>query len=84
MQDLLEKALQGLLRQQDMVQDSSHELHHLIKQQRTVEKELSRVLYHLAQASKVLNYILYNEKRKKTELPLHLQKLVCNSFYMVS
>lgn len=75
MQDLLEKALQGLLRQQDMVQDSSHELHHLIKQQRTVEKELSRVLYHLAQASKVLNYILYKLKEEKNRITITFAKI---------
>lgn len=51
-QDLLEKALQGLMRQQDGRRDP-YELDSIHKQQRTVEKELSRVLYKLAEASKV-------------------------------
>ncbi|XP_063401636.1 uncharacterized protein LOC134685636 isoform X1 [Mytilus trossulus] len=73
--DLLEKALQGLLRQQDMVQDSSHELHHLIKQQRTVEKELSRVLYHLAQASKELEETTAENNKVEHEVALLRSKV---------
>ncbi|VDI02584.1 Hypothetical predicted protein [Mytilus galloprovincialis] len=73
--DLLEKALQGLLRQQDMVQDSSHELHHLIKQQRTVEKELSRVLYHLAQASKELEETTADNNKVEHEVALLRSKV---------
>ena len=56
----MEKALQGLLRQQDMLHDNPRELDHLIKQQRTIEKEFSRVLYQLAEASKVrTNFIFF-------------------------
>ncbi|XP_052065774.1 uncharacterized protein LOC127705489 isoform X8 [Mytilus californianus] len=73
--DLLEKALQGLLRQQDMVQDSSHELHHLIKQQRTVEKELSRVLYHLAEASKELEETSAENNKVEHEVALLRSKV---------
>ncbi|KAJ8299545.1 hypothetical protein KUTeg_023605 [Tegillarca granosa] len=51
-QDLLDKALQGILRQQDMHRDNPRELDKLIYQQRTIEKELSKVMHELAEASK--------------------------------
>lgn len=53
LQDLLDKALQGILRQQDMHRDNPRELDRLIYQQRTIEKELSKVMHELAEASKV-------------------------------
>ena len=53
LQEMLEKALQGILRQQDMSRDNPRDLDKLLHQQRTLEKELSRVMYQLAEASKV-------------------------------
>ena len=50
---MLEKALQGILRQQDMSRDNPRDLDKLLHQQRTLKKELSRVMYQLAEASKV-------------------------------
>lgn len=50
---MLEMALQGILRQQDMSRDNPRDLDNFLKQQRTLEKELSRVMHYLAEASKV-------------------------------
>ncbi|XP_033751660.1 uncharacterized protein LOC117335636 isoform X2 [Pecten maximus] len=52
--DMLEKALQGILRQQDMSRDNPREQDQLIHQQRTIEKEISRVMHQLAKASRDL------------------------------
>ncbi|XP_021358447.1 uncharacterized protein LOC110453702 isoform X3 [Mizuhopecten yessoensis] len=49
--DMLEKALQGILRQQDMCRDNIREQDQLIHQQRTIEKEISRVMHQLAKSS---------------------------------
>lgn len=50
---MLEKALGGLLKKQDQHCANPRELDHLIQQQKTIERELSRVLQQLAEASKV-------------------------------
>ena len=52
-QELLEKALGGLLKKQDENCTNARELDKLIQQQRTIERELSRVLQQLAESSKV-------------------------------
>ena len=53
-QELLEKALGGLLKKQDENCTNARELDKLIQQQRTIERELSRVLQQLAESSKVI------------------------------
>ena len=57
LQELLEKALGGLLKKQDENCTNPRELDKLIQQQRTIERELSRVLQQLAEASKVLQQL---------------------------
>ncbi|XP_060072453.1 uncharacterized protein LOC132552308 [Ylistrum balloti] len=52
--EMLEKALQGILRQQDTCRDNPREQDQLIHQQRTIEKEISRVMHQLAKASRDL------------------------------
>lgn len=52
-QELLEKALAGILRQKKDFQNSPQEQRHLTQQLNSVEKELSRVTQELAEASKV-------------------------------
>ena len=53
LQELLEKALQGIVRQLREGQDSPRDVRRLQQQQASVEKELSRVTQELAEASKV-------------------------------
>lgn len=53
---MLEVALQGILRQQDMSRDNPRELDNFLRQQRMIEKEHSRIMQYLAQASKVRFY----------------------------
>ena len=53
MQELLEKALQSIVRQLREGQNSPRDVHRLQQQQASVEKELSRVTQELAEASKV-------------------------------
>ena len=52
-QELLEKALQSIVRQLREGQNSPRDVHRLQQQQASVEKELSRVTQELAEASKV-------------------------------
>ncbi|XP_055957642.1 uncharacterized protein LOC126823425 isoform X2 [Patella vulgata] len=52
--EMLEKALQGILKQQDQKRDDPREMRALMHQQRTIEKELSRVTQQLAEASRLL------------------------------
>ena len=62
LQELLEKALGGLLKKQDENCTNARELDKLIQQQRTIERELSRVLQQLAEASKVISFEPFPEK----------------------
>ena len=50
---MLEKALGGLLKKQDQHCTDPRQLDQLMHQQKTIERELSRVLQQLAEASKV-------------------------------
>ena len=52
-QELMEKALVGVLKQQSHSANDPREMNWLSQQQRTLEKEISRVTQQLAEASKV-------------------------------
>ncbi|XP_055995511.1 uncharacterized protein LOC125648149 isoform X20 [Ostrea edulis] len=73
--DLLEKALHGILRQQDMTRDNPRDLDNLLQQQRTIEKELSRVMHYLAEASKALEETTAENNKVEHEVALLRSKV---------
>lgn len=52
-QDLLERTLDDIHKMQDQHRNNPRELDRLARQQRDIEKNLSRVMHQLADASKV-------------------------------
>ncbi|XP_061173405.1 uncharacterized protein LOC133182524 isoform X9 [Saccostrea echinata] len=73
--ELLEKALHGILRQQDMSRDNPRDLDNLLHQQRTIEKELSRVMHYLAEASKELEETTAENNKVEHEVALLRSKV---------
>ncbi|XP_078334386.1 uncharacterized protein LOC111131248 isoform X11 [Crassostrea virginica] len=73
--DMLEMALQGILRQQDMSRDNPRDLDNFLKQQRTLEKELSRVMHYLAEASKLLEETTAENNKVEHEVALLRSKV---------
>lgn len=73
--DMLEKALQGILRQQDMSRDNPREQDQLIHQQRTIEKEISRVMHQLAKASRDLEETTAENNKIEHEVALLRSKV---------
>ncbi|KAK3598782.1 hypothetical protein CHS0354_020894 [Potamilus streckersoni] len=73
--DVLEKSLDQILKQQDQLGDSSREMDRLIDQQHSVEKELSVVLYKLAEASKQLEATTAENNRVEHEVALLRSKV---------
>ncbi|XP_052220641.1 uncharacterized protein LOC127837513 isoform X3 [Dreissena polymorpha] len=68
--EMLEKALGGLLKKQDQHVTNPRELDILVQQQKTIERELSRVLQQLADASKELEETTAENNRLEHEVAL--------------
>ncbi|XP_011421722.3 pleckstrin homology domain-containing family A member 7 isoform X14 [Magallana gigas] len=73
--DMLELALQGILRQQDMSRDNPRELDNFLRQQRMIEKEHSRIMQFLAQASKELEETTAENNKVEHEVALLRSKV---------
>lgn len=73
--DMLELALQGILRQQDMSRDHPRELDNFLRQQRMIEKEHSRIMQFLAQASKELEETTAENNKVEHEVALLRSKV---------
>ncbi|CAL1529605.1 unnamed protein product [Lymnaea stagnalis] len=68
--ELMEKALTGVLRQQDQSSHDPREIRRLTQQQRTLEKEISRVTQQLAEASKELEQTSAENNKLEHEVAL--------------
>ncbi|XP_052798632.1 uncharacterized protein LOC128230418 isoform X11 [Mya arenaria] len=73
--EMLEKALGGLLKKQDQHCTNPRELDVLIQQQKTIERELSRVLQQLAEASKELEETTAENNKLEHEVALLRSKV---------
>ncbi|XP_067655336.1 uncharacterized protein [Haliotis asinina] len=68
--ELLEKALQGIIRQQDLRRNDPREMSKLLHQQMTIEKELSLVMQQLAEASQELEETTAENNKLEHEVAL--------------
>ncbi|XP_046546105.1 uncharacterized protein LOC124256185 isoform X2 [Haliotis rubra] len=68
--ELLEKALQGIIRQQDIRRNDPREMSKLVHQQMTIEKELSLIMQQLAEASQELEETTAENNKLEHEVAL--------------
>ncbi|XP_048242370.1 uncharacterized protein LOC124118799 isoform X2 [Haliotis rufescens] len=68
--ELLEKALQGIIRQQDHWRNDPREMSKLVHQQLTIEKELSLIMQQLAEASQELEETTAENNKLEHEVAL--------------
>ncbi|KAL5006547.1 hypothetical protein ScPMuIL_015353 [Solemya velum] len=73
--ELLEKALHGIVKQQDLNRDNPRDLEHLTHQQRTIEKELTLIMHQLAEASKDLEEVTAENNKVEHEVTLLRSKV---------